>query len=536
MAITLGTAFNRTSSEPIDQSQVLSKSEMLAMNDDLMPEKYFAVCSDDGRLYTYDKSATPNGFTGKFTIASGGGIAVELTQAEYDALSPEEKMNGTVYYIKDANSGGGGGQGGGGTVNLYFGAEAKYIAVRDDVKSSTGANEAELTVNNQYTGCTEIMVKDGEGNSSTRFLQEKIEAGRNIVKRDDGKTVDVKEDLPNMLASTDGTSIYLRAYPESLSTSERKDRELVVDNNIVGGCAIRTREGDETVRKILQEKIEAGWNLVLGADGKSLAVHDSVSYNIPDSNGYAVFVRSRPMRENGTRGFVDLAVDQTPVGATAITTREDENTVTKFLQEKVVAGNGLILAADGKTLHTNFFGQNGILVSNTDRTIKITDELYEMIQSNNGNIDITKTGEYVCGYMTIGKTPTGLPTLIPIYERMVNLNVGDLYNSGKWVGGNKEYFDVWAREVYVEATDAKTILSCDFVGSGTVAVPSTFYNVESNINNSYRLSVSLDAQFHNNTTILIRLASTNGSKMKVGQIKFLYSYARLRYLKIGFDE
>ena len=33
---------------------------------------------------------------------------VELTQAEYDALSEAEKMNGTVYYITDGESGSGG--------------------------------------------------------------------------------------------------------------------------------------------------------------------------------------------------------------------------------------------------------------------------------------------------------------------------------------------------------------------------------------------------------------------------------------------
>ena len=33
---------------------------------------------------------------------------VELTQDEYDALTPAEKMNGTTYYITDGHGGGGG--------------------------------------------------------------------------------------------------------------------------------------------------------------------------------------------------------------------------------------------------------------------------------------------------------------------------------------------------------------------------------------------------------------------------------------------
>lgn len=39
----------------------------------------------------------------------GGTVGVELTQAEYDALSEEEKLNGTVYFITDGHGGGGGG-------------------------------------------------------------------------------------------------------------------------------------------------------------------------------------------------------------------------------------------------------------------------------------------------------------------------------------------------------------------------------------------------------------------------------------------
>lgn len=44
------------------------------------------------------------------TIEQGGAKAVELTQAEYDALSDEEKMNGTIYFITDGQSSGGSGQ------------------------------------------------------------------------------------------------------------------------------------------------------------------------------------------------------------------------------------------------------------------------------------------------------------------------------------------------------------------------------------------------------------------------------------------
>ena len=52
-----------------------------------------------------------DGVSGELYAPSGGGGASyeELTQAEYNALTPAEKMNGTMYFITDASGGGGGG-------------------------------------------------------------------------------------------------------------------------------------------------------------------------------------------------------------------------------------------------------------------------------------------------------------------------------------------------------------------------------------------------------------------------------------------
>lgn len=73
MAVNISNEFHRTSTNPIDDSLTLSKTQMLNMNDNLMPSKYFTICQDDGYMYLYDKSATPNSTTGKFTKFEGGG-------------------------------------------------------------------------------------------------------------------------------------------------------------------------------------------------------------------------------------------------------------------------------------------------------------------------------------------------------------------------------------------------------------------------------------------------------------------------------
>ena len=73
MAINVSQAFHRTAALPIDDSQALTKAEMLTVNDNLMPSKYFTVCQDDGFFYMYDKSNTVDPETGKFRKFEGGG-------------------------------------------------------------------------------------------------------------------------------------------------------------------------------------------------------------------------------------------------------------------------------------------------------------------------------------------------------------------------------------------------------------------------------------------------------------------------------
>ena len=66
MALKVGQAFLRTSANPIDESLVMTKAQMLGVNENLMPDNYFCVCSDNGKFYTFAKDATPSAETGKF--------------------------------------------------------------------------------------------------------------------------------------------------------------------------------------------------------------------------------------------------------------------------------------------------------------------------------------------------------------------------------------------------------------------------------------------------------------------------------------
>lgn len=73
MSINISQAFKRTSANPVDESLTLTKAQMRAVNDNLMPSKYFTIGQDDGYIYLYDKANTVDPTTGKFRKFEGGG-------------------------------------------------------------------------------------------------------------------------------------------------------------------------------------------------------------------------------------------------------------------------------------------------------------------------------------------------------------------------------------------------------------------------------------------------------------------------------
>ena len=67
--------FKLSTRDAVDNRLVLTKAEMLAIKDHQMPEKYFAVCKDDGCLYLYNKSREVlDPETGKFVQFSSSKI------------------------------------------------------------------------------------------------------------------------------------------------------------------------------------------------------------------------------------------------------------------------------------------------------------------------------------------------------------------------------------------------------------------------------------------------------------------------------
>lgn len=117
MAIKVSQAFQRTSANPIDETLALTKAQMKAVNDNLMPSKYMTVCQDDGKVYLYDKTNEVDETTGKFRVfeggggteyTAGGGIKIENGEISTDNLQ-EGDMDDIVSPVPvPAPSGGGG--------------------------------------------------------------------------------------------------------------------------------------------------------------------------------------------------------------------------------------------------------------------------------------------------------------------------------------------------------------------------------------------------------------------------------------------
>ena len=70
--ISLPQGFKVGAAEAVDSRLTLSKAEMLATKDSLMPTVYLAVCKDDNAIYIYSKDNSIDPEIGKFRVYENG--------------------------------------------------------------------------------------------------------------------------------------------------------------------------------------------------------------------------------------------------------------------------------------------------------------------------------------------------------------------------------------------------------------------------------------------------------------------------------
>lgn len=145
MSINVSQSFHRTSANAVDDTLTLTKAQMLAVNDNLMPSKYLTICQEDGQIYLYDKSATPSVETGKFTKFEGGGGGT----SDYTDLTNKPKINNVELSGNKSSSDLG--------ISLSsLSGDSTHRTVTDTEKSTWNGKQSALTVGDG------IDITDGE--------------------------------------------------------------------------------------------------------------------------------------------------------------------------------------------------------------------------------------------------------------------------------------------------------------------------------------------------------------------------------------
>ena len=93
MAIDLATGFNIGSKDAIDERQVLTLEQMKNLDESIYPDKYFAICKDNGKLYIFNASNEIDAETGKFRkVSSNESVDPSIFQTiNDDSLTTDDK-------------------------------------------------------------------------------------------------------------------------------------------------------------------------------------------------------------------------------------------------------------------------------------------------------------------------------------------------------------------------------------------------------------------------------------------------------------
>ena len=152
------------------------QNETYNTGDIVMYEFLMYECLDDDVTGTWDATKWQRTTAGEHGGGGGSADYVELTQAEYNALTPAEKMNGTMYFITDASGGGGGGGSAKIVDTLWSGSETPSTT-GTDITLSHAISDYDFIVftvnqNSGYDSVVVVAVNDltiGESYISTGY-------------------------------------------------------------------------------------------------------------------------------------------------------------------------------------------------------------------------------------------------------------------------------------------------------------------------------------------------------------------------------
>lgn len=203
MAINVSQAFKRTSANPIDDSLTLSKAQMVAVNDNLQPAKWFTICADDGYIYLYDKTNEADPTTGKFRKFEGGGSGGSSALSDLTDTDIDNPSDGDIL-VFDAQAGkwinGSGGSASvahlgdvgdvdltniaNGQIIMWDATAGKWVNANapsgDNSRELKTAEYAQLTPAEKMNGTT-YYITDGEGGGNYSAQSATLQAGSTTV-------------------------------------------------------------------------------------------------------------------------------------------------------------------------------------------------------------------------------------------------------------------------------------------------------------------------------------------------------------------
>lgn len=309
MAIKLNTGFNIRSNVPIDERFILTFEQMTLINDKLMPEKYFAVSSDDGKLYVYSKSNDVNTKTGRFRLAfenidakldeliAQSTTAIEQVKAETElktsALSTRvTKIEDTIAKIQ--------------LDDIEVGQVIELVTDADyRVTANLINNKGEVISSSTIDLPIESLIKSGTYDRAEKDLVLRSENGREIrIALDDlvaslatsEELAEVENKIPLRISDLPNDADYITRVESNTNL-----------NNVLKNY--RSASAQDAIDATLQKKLTAGANIKISKDG----VISAAALTPPENNYFAgegiAISKANVISATLTEQIVDAKID-----------------------------------------------------------------------------------------------------------------------------------------------------------------------------------------------------------------------------------
>ena len=328
MAIDLATGFNIGSKDAIDERQVLTLEQMKNLDESIYPDKYFAICKDNGKLYIFNASNEIDEETGKFRkVSSNESVDPSIFQKiNDDTLITEDKtIVGAINELKTnmSNINTGGGNSFSGSYNDLTDKPTIPTKVSDLVNDSNFITsipeeyitETELNAKGYLTSHQDISGLQTKTDNSLATTDKTITGAINEVNGNLLDTVGFSADYKNIIFNRkNGLNPYtipISAIINNASLTELKDidstdigngKTLVYDSSTQKHRYVNTTGTDEFVK--MDSTTDANYlsNLI----DKSTVVNDNGVLKVKKLDGQEVTITEINYLKGLTMNIVDL--------------------------------------------------------------------------------------------------------------------------------------------------------------------------------------------------------------------------------------